>query len=447
VILLFALIPVAGGVIKGVGRLALRVTGDIAKDSKLLVEVIEFLNRVGHGNAQKWLKALDVMKYQAELLSKFKNFCATVNTAIRESLNARVGKILPEVWRTGLEKVGAGIDALKDLADRMIPQALKELDAKLKVLQQMVYRGELHEIATGGAPKIEREAEAYLEERKLAREIRHGKFPSAECFADGSTIEARVRARYEPKIKQGWPDILQRKGKATAFGDETVFTQVASFHGEVRALEAHEIEGKTLYRVFGKPSKLAPAEPGTFAGGRRPAFWGFGAPPKSAEEWRMKSAVLDEWNGNGFIAVVHVPAGFSERVPGAKAWAGQIAEQWGDKVPQYLEGGAEQLIVDLGTLADDINKIGEDVKASGQAAVHILEGNVRVEFYPTHWTNIEEVYGYSDAAAHAQGTAQTRKLASDEIHSKMTPPPNTTNKSGAAATSARAGNATEDQPH
>lgn len=449
VILLFALIPVAGGVIKGVGRLALRVTGDIAKDSKLLVEVIEFLNRVGHGNAQKWLKALDVMKYQAELLSKFKDFCATVHTAIRESLNARVGKILPEVWRTAIEKVGAGIDALKDLADRMVPQALKELDAKLKVLQQMVYRGELHEIATGGMPKVEREAEAYLEERKLAREIRHGKFASAECLADEGVVEARIRAKYGPKIKEGWPDILKRKGKAPAFGDETVFTQVASFHGEVKALEARELEGKTLYRAFGKPSRLAPDPPGSFAAGRPPSFWGFGAAPKSAEEWRQKAAVLDEWNGNGFLVVVHVPAGFGERVPGAKAWAGQIAEQYGAKVPQYLEGGGEQLIVDLGALANEINKLGEDIKDAknaGKGGVHVLEGGVRVEFYPTHWTNVEGVYGYSDAAGHLQGTAQTRKLAGDETHTKMTPP-STTSNSSAAASSARAGNATEEQPH
>ncbi|MDI7066348.1 hypothetical protein QMO17_34485, partial [Klebsiella pneumoniae] len=42
VILVFALIPVVGGVIKGVGRLALRVEGVVAKDRALLAEVIQF---------------------------------------------------------------------------------------------------------------------------------------------------------------------------------------------------------------------------------------------------------------------------------------------------------------------------------------------------------------------------------------------------------------------
>ena len=46
VVLVFALIPIVGGVIKGVGRLSLRVAGDAAKDEKLLSEVVEFLNRM-----------------------------------------------------------------------------------------------------------------------------------------------------------------------------------------------------------------------------------------------------------------------------------------------------------------------------------------------------------------------------------------------------------------
>jgi hypothetical protein len=47
----------------------------------------------------------------------------------------------------------------------------------------MVYRGEIHEIATGGMPKVRREAAAYLEERTPAGEIRQGKFAPTECAA------------------------------------------------------------------------------------------------------------------------------------------------------------------------------------------------------------------------------------------------------------------------
>jgi hypothetical protein len=437
VILVFALIPVAGGVIKGVGRLALRITGDVAKDSKLLVEVIEFLNRVGHGNAQKWLKALDVMKYQAEILSKFKNFCTTVSKAIRESLNARVGKILPEVWRTAIERVGSGIEALKDLADRMIPQGLKELDAKLKVLQRMVYHGELHEIATGGMPKVEREAEAYLEERKLAREFRRGKYPVTECLAEGP-MEAEIEALYRAKIEDGWPDILKWKGKIPQV-DGQVFTTLATFHGEVTALEAQQLEGKTIYRAFGNETARATKAGGTAAGGKyQPAFWGVGTPPKSAHEWRLNSAVLDEWNGNGFLVVAHIPPGFAETMPNAKAWYGQIAEQFGVEFPdQYLVGGAPQLVVDMGDLAKKISEIGEQIKKDGKAVQTEYMG-VRLDFLPTHWTDVEGVYGYSHEAGHLDGAAQTRKLASVEVQTKMV--------ASKAAVPAPA-KATEEEPH
>jgi len=415
VVLIFALIPVVGGVIKGVGRLALRVVGDAAKDAELLQEVVQFLNRMGHGDAPQWLKALDIGKYQSQLLSKVKDFCATVRLAIERSLKARVGQLLPEVWRAQLARVGDGFRALQELADQMVPKAVKELDAKLKTLQNMVYRGEIHEIATGGMPRVKREAEAYLEERKLAREIRQGKFASTECAVD----DMRIKARYQSKIDAGWPDILADVSEdVPAFRGEQVYRTLATFHGELAALDADQLAGQTLYRAFGNPSKHAPWG-SKAAGGRQPAFWGIGSPPKNAEEWRVRSAVLDEWNGNGFLAVVHLPSDFGTRMPTAKAWAGQIAEQFGDKIPaQYLEGGGRQLVVDMGALATEITRIGESVKASGTALTETING-VRVDFYPTNWTNVEDVYGYSKFSEDVSGSARTRRLGSDEIQTKV----------------------------
>ncbi|WP_321932248.1 hypothetical protein [Paraburkholderia guartelaensis] len=413
-VLVFALIPVVGGVIKGVGRLALRVTGDAAKDAELFKEVIQFLNRMGHGDAPKWLKALDITAYQSQLLSKLKDFCATVCLAIERSLKARVGQLLPVKWRTQLERVGDGFRAIQDVADQMVPKAIKELDAKLKTLQNMVYRGEIHEIATGGMPRVKRESEAYLEERKLAREIRQGKFASTQCAVD----DAWIKSRYQPKIDAGWPDILAEvSADVPAFKGEQVYTKLATFHGELAALDADQLAGQTLYRAFGNPSKHAPW--GSKAGGRQPAFWGIGSVPKSAEEWRIRAAVLDEWNGNGFIAVAHLPDDFGTRVPTAKAWVGQIAEQFGNKIPaQYLEGGGRQLVVDLGALATEITRIGESVKASGTAITETING-VRVDFYPTNWTNVEDVYGYSRFSEDVSRSARTRRLASDEIQTKV----------------------------
>ncbi|MFM0492308.1 hypothetical protein PQQ50_35490, partial [Paraburkholderia graminis] len=237
----------------------------------------------------------------------------------------------------------------------------------MKTLQNMVYRGEIHEIATGGMPKVRREAEAYLEERKLAREIRRGRFASTECAADKGKVEAAIRAKYQPKIDQGWPDILQRKGKTVATGDADVFTKLSTFHGEVVAMDANDLAGKSVYRAFGKPSTRAPGG-SSAAGYNQPSFWGLGSAPKDAEEWRVRAAVLDEWNGNGCLVVAHFPADLAKRMPEAKAWAGQIAEQFGIERPaQYLEGGGKQLVIDMGKFAEHINVVGERVKETEKA--------------------------------------------------------------------------------
>ncbi|MFM0298259.1 MULTISPECIES: hypothetical protein [Paraburkholderia] len=166
--------------------------------------------------------------------------------------------------------MSAGFAALQDMADRMVPKALREFEAKLKTLQNMVYRGEIHEIATGGMPKVRREAEAYLEERRLAREIRRGKFPSSECRADKGEVEAMLTSKYGPRIKAGWPDILKDRGEIASYGKKPVFTKVATFSGEISAIGSQELAGKKLYRAFGNPSKHAPY-PWWLQGGRTAA--------------------------------------------------------------------------------------------------------------------------------------------------------------------------------
>lgn len=427
VILLFALIPVVGGVIKGVGKLALRVVGDAAKDTELLSEVVQFLNRMGHGDAPQWLKTLDISKYQPQILSKCKDFCATVQLTIKKTLQARVGQLLPDVWRAKLERVGDGFQAVCDLADEMIPQAFKELNLKLKALQNLVYRGELHEIATGGMPKIKREAEAYLEERKLAREIRQGKYPSTKCLADNSEDEALIRAKYQPMIDRGWPNILFKKTPdMPTFKGINVFESVAAFHGEITAIGPEQLAGKKIYRAYGNETKLASRPGGSYAGGGQPAFWGIGDVPENAEKWRIPTGVLDEWNGNGFVAILHFPSNLVQRMPEAKAWSGLVAEQFGQRIQaQYLEGGGQQLVIDLGSdLPKKISAAGEILKhpPAGQTAQpfeKIFDG-IRVEFRPTNWTDVEGIYGYSKFEDNISGAARTRRLASDEIQTKVT---------------------------
>ncbi|CNE06262.1 hypothetical protein [Yersinia mollaretii] len=413
VILLFALIPVIGGVIKGVGRLVLRVTEKAAENAEVLSDVIKFLNRVGEGNAVKWLNNLNVVQYQAQLIEKMGSFCQTVITAINQILKARIGRMLPEKCQEGLISVRDGFVALQPLASKMIPQALKELDVKLRVLQAMVYKGEMHSVATGaGRTDVRREAEAYLIERPLREAPKRGtRFPSIHAEKEHMIV---LKRKYS---KEGYPDLFARKPEnSPAFGDSLVYANIASFSGEITAKSARDMAGSTIYRAFGNPTDLAPS--GSWAAG---GFWGYQKVPGNSKEWRNLSAVLDEWNGNGFLVVLHLPKDLATRMPGSNAWHGKIAEQFGQKrANQYLEGGGEQVIINLDKiLQKELNRIGEKVKSVGQP-VNVEINGIKAEFYPTNWQEVNGVHGYSKLERIEPPYATTtRKLHDDELRSKV----------------------------
>lgn len=412
VVLLFALIPVIGGVIKGVGRLALKATADAAKNAETLKEVVQFLNRIGEGNAPKWLKALDVQSHQTVLLDKFGAFCTTMITVTNKILDSTLGRALPEKWHGQLYSLVDGFASLRDLGGRMIPQALQELNTKLKVLQAMVYRGEIQSIRTGsGRAAVRYESEAYLIERELRDAPKQGsRYPSVQAETQFKEI---LSAKYS---KAGYPKLLQWTGKSPAFGDKQIYTNIASFSGEISAKSAREMAGKTIFRAFGNETDFARE---SYAAG---GFWGYQKTPGSAEEWRELSAVLDEWNGNGFLVVLHLPEDFGTRMPGANAWHGKIAEQFGKDMPdQYLKGGGEQVIIELDErFKRAVNNYGNQVKASGRAMTVDIQG-VKAEFYPSEWKEVSGKYGYSAPEKITPPYAtSSRVLHDDELRSKVT---------------------------
>ena len=413
VILLFALIPVIGGVIKGVGRLCLRVTTKAAENVETLSDVVRFLNRVGEGDAPKWLKALDLQSHQTVLLDKFGVFCNTMITVTHTILGSALGRALPDKWFVQLRSLAKGFVILRDMGGRMIPPALQELNTKLRVLQAMVYKGDILELGkSSGRAAVYREAEAYLIERPLREAPKKGtRYPSLHAE---KLHEDRLRLKYS---KKSYPDLLGHKGKSPAFGDKQVFSNIASFSGEITAKSAREMAGSTIFRAFGNETALATTPGGSRAAG---GFWGYRKVPGSAKEWRQLSAVLDEWNGNGFLVVLHLPEDLATRMPGSTAWHGKIAEQFGSDIPaQYLQGGGEQVIINLDEmLKTELNRIGEQVKATGLPVSTDING-VKAEFYPTDWKEAEGLHGYSKPEGIAPPYATyTRKLHDDELRSK-----------------------------
>ena len=289
---------------------------------------------------------------------------------------------------------------------------LKSLDAKLRVVQGMVYKGQIHTVATAsGRATIAREAEASLLEREVVyRAAKQGsRFPSNRAEVEDKELFHQLYS------KIGYPDLFAVEAKSPAFGEKIVYAHIASFSGKVTSMNAEELAGKTIYRVFGNAEGAASA---SSAGGRTPWFWGYGKASESAEEWRIQATVLDEWNANGFIVIAHLPKDFASRMPEAAAWHGKIAEQFGNKLAnQYLEGGGEQLIVNLGDLAAQVHSIGEEVKATRQAVTREING-VKLDFHPTGWKDVNGKYGFDDPEKFTPPLVETRQLSDSELQSK-----------------------------
>lgn len=391
VIFVFALIPVIGGVIKGVGRLALRVTADVAKDAKVLEEVITFLNRIGHGNAVKWLKELDVLKYQGQVLQRFNAFVDTM-IAVMARIKLKLGGVLPASMVVRLEGWIAGFKKLKEAGAKMIPEAVKELHARLQRLQQLVYRGEWH-TAVPGSRTATREAEARLieESQVSAKASAHGGWTQNHARAGAGATQADKDAIARVyKFKEGYPDLMYGKGPTAL--EKEAYTAIAAYSGVIKASTVKE--GEYLLRIhLEDPKTINGAWWVRLPHGVTEANWR--EILKNGKQWRELLAVLEEFSVNGRFSICRVKPGHV-----INAWEGKAAEQFGMKNSgQYLPGGMTQL--NLASWSDGFQNAVEWITRSGK----------------TGWTDLEGV-GYAAGNLKLAGAARAERLADDEKQGK-----------------------------
>lgn len=405
VILIFALIPALGGVIKGVGRLALKVVHEGAANSKLAAqvatEIVQFLNRIGHKNAEAWFKSLNVLSYQAEILSKFRSFCdAIIIGAVRYGL--RFHSVLPQSFVAQLQQLTTGFEQLKLLGDKMIPKALQELHSSLHKLQELVRSGgrpvmsrEKVMLAQTGQKTISYVEEARLLESKTPKVIRHaGRYPQNLAPVDNPREIAKVY-----KYEAGFPDLLKRVSD-----DGIYYPAIAAASGKITN---EFLSGTTIYRSFG-PAGMTH---GVQVAQSNPigAFWGIGRAPASADEWRGPAAVLDEWNRNGHLCVIHIPA--NVKVP---ACVSTVSEQYSKSISgQYLEGGTRQAVIDFDkAVFDTVNTLAK----SGGGTI-VLPNGITVEVRASGWTNHNGVIGYGEVVIPAASVVE--RLGVTEKQSKL----------------------------
>lgn len=412
VVLLFALIPVFGGVIKGVGRIVVKV----AKEAEALVgaaraaklqegarEIIAFLNRIGFKDAEKWFLSLRIADYQAKLLERFNKLMEVINSVLVQ-IQRKVGNLMPASLNNRIETLKAGLATLKQLAPDKLVKAVKEFDQKLKEIQAYVHSGGettsrvvAHEVATGERVVTRADEARLVEDGALPARSARG-WKQNEALAKDPKSYARIY-QHEP----GYPEMSKRVENGRLLW-------VEAYSGKLINRELKE--GEQVVRLFGPGGTThRHAVDQSSASG---AWWWLGPPPRSAKEWRESAAVLDEFNRDGFMVVATVTARAKP-----KAVVGTVSEQFGAKIAgQHLPGGGTQAFFFMEkTAADELRALGEKVIASGKPETFIDSvTGMKYEIKPTGWTDANGIHGYTNMPG--PGTVQTARLAAREMATK-----------------------------
>lgn len=328
---LLAIVPLLGGALKGIGKLVLKAGKNLDEDKKILEACVWLLNKVGEGNALKFIRELDFTKYATPIINGAKEGIKRTSEGITY-VQKKFGALIPDkvishmnALKEGLEKVGA-------LIDKMVPQALKDLNNKLKYIQSLAYQGEWH-LIPGAGKAITRETEARLvHDALIGKEVwtlDHAKFPQnpQEVFV----------------AKNGYPNLKKTVEtlRLTDGSERNIYGVIAAFSGPITARQLDP--GTILYRVV-TPDVWSKAD----------GVWWTIIDPKTIKGiyWRVKFAVLDTWSANGKYVKYVV------KDKPLYAWEGKVSGQIdqsktlrsGAANPaygQYLEGGETQFYLDL----------------------------------------------------------------------------------------------------
>lgn len=366
---LLALVPLLGGALKGVGKLLMRVGKNAEEDKKIFKAIVALLNKVGHGNAVKFIRELDFEKYAKPIVDGVNEAGLRVKTGL-EYLQTRMKSVVPDQVIARMDAIREQIGKVQSLASRMVPKALKDLNARLRVIQRLAYEGEWHLIPNAGKVTT-REIEARLVTTA------EGKVWKVENMPHPPNTVADYRH------KDGWPDLRKNNFvKQLDPGAEGDYWAIKAFSGTITAKELGE--GTIIYRVL-EPASRSRAE----------SLWWCYIDPKTIKGayWRVKFAVLQSWSQNGKYVKYVVP-----RDKKLHVWEGKAASQVdntaevggkaNDAFGQFLEGGETQILIDFSHEANrfaapeviELNKAKLDTNWTDHMNINIPERSTDVQY-------------------------------------------------------------------
>ena len=417
-VLLLALIPVLGGVVKGVGRLIVRFARDAAKlagaaravkMAETAQGIIKVLNHFKFvGNAEQWFLRLRFADYQGKMAKALETFTGRVSGAL-DAVKNKLSAVLTKGMIQRIDNLKHAMGWLRVEFKKRIPEVIRNLDDQLREVQAYVRSGgettsktAAHQVATG-EKNITRteEARLYEDPPPELQSVRGGWKQNPD-----KKLEQIAKVYTKPAEGSGYPDLLRVDPKTGRY------SSIAAFSGRITNKDLDE--GQKLFRLFGpEGNTLGVKIEETSAGG---GWWGLGDMPTTPEAWRGPSGVLDEFNRDGYGVTAELPKN-SE----LKAAVGKTSEQSGTKIAgQYLGGGGEQAVVNLPkSTRGALDAAGKRVIASGKPETLVDPATgITFEIRKTPWAaeDVNGAIGYRDVPG--PGKVSTQDLGEREIADK-----------------------------
>jgi len=182
------------------------------------------------------IQTCDLTKYTSELLTKWKDLVQRLELVI-DATQKKLHTILSKGLSDRLAAIRDGLAKVKVTGEKMIPESIKELQQKLRLVQQEVYEGEWHAI-----PKT-------LKSNTREIEARLVETPAGKQWTVNIMDYPPTKVDMYSPVK-GWPDLKKGifvKHKEVDGIPIKDYTTITSFSGKINHITLKP--GTKLYRV------------------------------------------------------------------------------------------------------------------------------------------------------------------------------------------------------